>query len=418
MSTVPRVLAIMGSGETSPTMVKTHRSLLERLGGDAVLLDTPYGFQENAADITARAVNYFDESVGTSLTLASFRRADEVGTVAHQRMLARVRDATYVFAGPGSPSYALRQWRAATVPALLEEKAAAGGCVTFASAAALTLGRWTVPVYEIYKVGQDPHWLEGLDLVGTALGVDVAVIPHFDNAEGGTHDTRYCYLGERRLLMMEAELPDDAVVLGVDEHTACVIDIGTGTATVAGIGAVTVRRQGRPVVFPTGSVVSVDELLHASSAGAGADVAAAAVPTVSEAGTGTARSPFIEQVAELDAAFAAAVTAGDTDAAAAAALDLEALLVEWARETFSTDEMERGRSALRSMVVRLAELAVAGVEDPADRVAPFVEALMALRALARDEQRWADADALRARLTALGIEVNDTAEGATWRLLS
>ena len=29
------------------------------------------------------------------------------------------------------------------------------------------------------------------------------VIPHYDNNEGGTHDTRFCYLGERRLSMME-----------------------------------------------------------------------------------------------------------------------------------------------------------------------------------------------------------------------
>ncbi|MBV8960773.1 MAG: hypothetical protein JO087_18585, partial [Actinobacteria bacterium] len=54
----PRVLAIMGSGETSPTMIKTHRRLLAEADrvGPAVLLDTPVGFQENASDIAARAV--------------------------------------------------------------------------------------------------------------------------------------------------------------------------------------------------------------------------------------------------------------------------------------------------------------------------------------------------------------------------
>jgi len=49
MSTTARILAIMGSGETSPTMVKTHRQLIGRLSQpNAVVLDTPYGFQENA----------------------------------------------------------------------------------------------------------------------------------------------------------------------------------------------------------------------------------------------------------------------------------------------------------------------------------------------------------------------------------
>ena len=48
----PRVLAIMGSGETSPTMVTIHKTLAERLAQghrNAILLDTPYAFQENAA---------------------------------------------------------------------------------------------------------------------------------------------------------------------------------------------------------------------------------------------------------------------------------------------------------------------------------------------------------------------------------
>jgi len=34
-----------------------------------------------------------------------------------------------------------------------------------ASAAALTIGRVTIPVYEIYKAGEAPRWLPGLDLL-------------------------------------------------------------------------------------------------------------------------------------------------------------------------------------------------------------------------------------------------------------
>ena len=63
----PRLLTIMGSGETAPTMVKVHRSVVERLGPDAgpgLLLDTPFGFQTNASEIASRAVTYFRDSVG------------------------------------------------------------------------------------------------------------------------------------------------------------------------------------------------------------------------------------------------------------------------------------------------------------------------------------------------------------------
>ena len=113
-----------------------------------------------------------------------------------------------------------------------------------ASAAALTLGRYTIPVYEIYKVGEAPRWLDGLDLL-TPLGLPVAVVPHYDNAEGGNHDTRFCYLGERRLRVLEAELPPDVFILGVDGHTALVLDLDAGSASVLGSGQ---RHgpQGRP----------------------------------------------------------------------------------------------------------------------------------------------------------------------------
>jgi cyanophycinase-like exopeptidase len=278
----------MGSGETSPTMIKTHRSLFERLGNDpsAVLLDTPFGFQENADDIASKAVEYFASSVGRSFELASFRSA-AVDALQRESAFERVRAADFVFSGPGSPSYALRQWRDTPIPALLGDKLRDNGCVCFASAAALTLGLVTVPVYEIYKVGAEPEWLDGLDLL-SATGLRAAVIPHFDNAVGGNHDTRYCYLGERRLRMLEASLPDGAFVLGVDEHTACVFDLDAGTASVTGLGGVTVRHDGAQRVIPTGTTVGIDELAT------GGDAIAAPAPAASEAAAATpAGSPLL-----------------------------------------------------------------------------------------------------------------------------
>ena len=164
-----RLLAIMGSGETTPTMAKVHRELFDRLAPanvPAVLLDTPYGFQANSQDISARAVAYFREAVGRKVEVASLLRAEGASPVALEAALALVGEARWVFTGPGSPTYALRQWRPTVLPQLLEDKLIHDGCLVFSSAAALTLGRWTVPVYEIYKVGADPVWEEGLDLLG------------------------------------------------------------------------------------------------------------------------------------------------------------------------------------------------------------------------------------------------------------
>ena len=149
--TAARLLTIMGSGETSPTMVKVHRSLFERLGPDpvpAVLLDTPVGFQENAAQIATKAVEYFRDSVGRAIDVAGFRTGTG-DAVAREQALARIAAARWVFSGPGSPSYALRHWAGTPLPGLLADKLERGGCIVFASAAALTLGMATVPVYEI-----------------------------------------------------------------------------------------------------------------------------------------------------------------------------------------------------------------------------------------------------------------------------
>jgi cysteinyl-tRNA synthetase len=51
-------------------------------------------------------------------------------------------------------------------------------------------------------------------------------------------------------------------------------------------------------------------------------------------------------------------------------------------------------------------------------VGPFVQTILDARTQARDDKRWADADLLRDRLVALGVEVNDSPQGTSWRLLS
>ena len=405
-----RLLTIMGSGETSPTMVKVHRELLQRVGPPAVVLDTPFGFQENADEIAAKAVAYFRESVGTELGVASYRSHRTDDTVTYETMLARVREANYVFAGPGSPSYALEQWRESSVPAVLSSKLREGGAITFASAAALVLGTHTIPVYEIYKVGEAPHWLDGLDLIADAR-LRAAVIPHYDNAEGGTHDTRYSYLGERRLQQMEEQLPADVFILGVDEHTACILDLDTDTATVTGLGAVTIRRHGHSTRFESGATVPLDIFRSGDDS---RPYTPSSVTRTEGAEVREAAAPFLDGVRAAEKHFDDAMAAGDARGAVKAVLDLDDLVAEWAHETFSADEEAQARAALRSMVTRLGEAADSGLRDPTEVIAPYVDALLEARQRARNEQRFTDADAIRDRLLAAGVEIRDTPSGTDW----
>ncbi|MEY3093265.1 MAG: hypothetical protein RIU67_2048 [Actinomycetota bacterium] len=421
MTALPRILTIMGSGETAPTMMKHHRELIARLpeGARAVVLDTPYGFQENAPELASRAVEYFRQSVGHPIEIAGLTRVKGADLLDVEQGLSRVRQADYLFAGPGSPTYALRQWADTAVPDVVRSKLQNGGAVTFASAAALTLGRYTVPVYEIYKVGEEPRWLDGLDVL-SVIDLEVAVIPHYDNSEGGHHDTRFCYLGERRLAMLEADLPASAHVIGVDEHTGLIIDIDAGTATVIGNGTVTVRIRGASTVYESGRTLPIDALRDPARG-------SVAVPASSSSGTeseatapSTAQSghslSLADDVARAEADFDAALADGDSARAVRAALDLETSIRNWSADTLQSDAMDRAHAALRSMIVRLGDAAVKGLADPRDAIAPVMSVLIELRGAVRADKRYDLSDLIRDRLAAIGIEVRDTPEGPTWHL--
>ncbi|MDQ3305573.1 MAG: hypothetical protein M3535_06250, partial [Actinomycetota bacterium] len=249
----------------------------------------------------------------------------------------------------------------------------------------------------------------------------VALIPHYDNAEGGNHDTRYCYLGEFRLALMEEQLPEKAFVLGVDEHTGLVLDLDAGTASVVGRGGVTVRRQGHSTTIPSGSEMTIGELYQGGNRGRPERSTPEAAPTHLGPGAddrATAAPSLVATARLLEARFGQAVKERDVDGAVTAILELEDAIVSWSRDSLQSDEAGQARAALRAMVVRLGELAQVGARDPVEVFGPFVEAVIEARAAARARKDWAGADALRDRLQATGVEISDTPEGTDWRLLT
>jgi len=415
----------MGSGETAPTMVTTHRRLTSLLPSPvkAVVLDTPYGFQENAPELAAKAVEYFNTSINVDLVVAGLVRLHDThlpaDPVAIERGLRALADADYIFAGPGSPTYALRQWAGSSVARIMIDKLINGGIVTFASAAALTLGKATVPVYEVYKVGQDVQALEGLDILAS-IGINAALIPHYDNTEGANHDTRFCYLGEARLQMFESLLDADTYVLGVDEHTGLIIDIDAQTATVVGNSNVTIRLRSESFVYPTGSVIPLSVLqspfsLLTGSGEVSSNHSVANVPIATNAPAPQANSldaALTESIKQFDQAM----EQRDALAAVRAVLALEQSMQDWSIDTLQSDVLVRARSALRSMISQLGDAAVGGVRDPREVVAPFVEAMLSVRATVRAEKRFDLSDIIRDVFASLHIEVRDTPTGVEWSL--
>jgi cysteinyl-tRNA synthetase len=113
-------------------------------------------------------------------------------------------------------------------------------------------------------------------------------------------------------------------------------------------------------------------------------------------------------------AFAAALDARDADTAVAAILELESAIVDWSRDTLQSDDVDRARAALRSMIVRLGTAATEGVRDVREVLGPVVEAALAARVVARTEKAFAVSDAIRDELIKAGIEVRDTPSGVEW----
>jgi hypothetical protein len=406
-----RVLAVMGSGETSPTMVTIHRALVARLAvrqPRAVMLDTPYAFQENAADVSQRARAYFARSVGLDVTAVPGTDTSGDDGQAPGGGPGALRAADWVFAGPGSPSYALDRWQGDTAQALRDRVAAADGVTVMASAAAATIGCAALPVYEIYKAGAAPHWLDGLDLLAS-LGLAAALIPHYDNTEGRTHDTRYCYLGERRLAQLERELPPGAAVLGVDEHTAAVFDLKAATVEVAGRGALTVRRAGRSTVLPAGTAIPLarlQELVRHGSASAGGPTPAAP--------PADAPLPLADLTRAAADRFDAAAAARDAPAMVTAILDLESAISDWAADTEEDEGTPQARAVLRGLIGRLGGLAAEAAGTTGAQLTAAVEPLLEVRAALRGQGLYPAADAIRDALAAAGLLIQDTADGTRW----
>ena len=89
------------------------------------------------------------------------------------------------------------------------------------------------------------------------------------------------------------------------------------------------------------------------------------------------------------------MAARDVDAAVRAVLELDDTLVPGRATPPSPMPASGAGPPLRRMVVRLGELARTGARDPREVVGGFVDALLAERAAARGDRRFADADRIR-----------------------
>jgi hypothetical protein len=389
MESQPGKITLIGSGELGETMARVHRALLAQIEPpvQAIFLDTPAGFEVNADEISAKAVEYFKQRFDVVLTVASFKSKQRATARQVAEALGNLRRANFIFAGPGSPSYAVNNWRGSLVWDALVAQWLAGAHLVFASAGAIALGWVALPVYEIYKAGHDVNWIDGLDLLGI-FGLKLAILPHWNNAEGETYDTRFCFMGEDRFKILAARLPWDVVILGIDEHTAFTLDPQTERGIVSGTGSVTIHYAEQETQYPTGATIPFDQMR-------GVNLGATALPPgppTTSAALSTAPAPqFVTTTLYLDQ-LARAMKETPEPAA-------QRELIDYAHDTMH--ELAQGWRPMDTLAP--------GQSDRA-----LIDLLVRFRAQARAAKQYALADQVRQSLAELGIVLEDTPAGTTW----
>jgi hypothetical protein len=325
-----------------------------------------------------------------------------------------LRNADFVLVGPGSPTYAVRQLQKTQIPEILVKNIQSGGCLVAASAAALTIGRFTLPVYEIYKVGQEIHWVDGLDVL-SQFGLNLVVVPHWNNAEGGTHDTRFCFMGKPRFQKLEALLPDDATIIGIDEHTACIIDLNAKRIDIQGIGNVTIRKKGREIKFDKKDRIPLEALVKEINQ---RDWAPKDIDDVKQAGDlNFSKNSLLNRVNVIEVSFRNGLANHDQKETTNALLELDSAIWKAQKDLEDEERISQAREILRDSIVFLGAELGASPRQLREYLAPLVERMLQLREQFREEQKWSEADRIRDILQHTNIQVEDTKDGFRWQII-
>jgi cyanophycinase-like exopeptidase len=354
----PGKLAILGSGETTGVGRRVLSGILQELEEPRTIavLDTPAGFQPNHTQVATKVAQFILEK------LAEFRprlrivetRKDALDTPAGATMLSTIAHSRCIVAGPGSPTYMIRELKDTSYLDAIHQVHQEGAAVYVSSAASIAFSAFSVPVYEIFKVGEDPYWLDGLDFLGR-YGMRLAIVPHWNNNEGGAElDTRFCYMGKARFEQLRKKMPSGVVMLGIDEHTACIMDFAHALVSIDGKGGAHIVRDGHIVEFVSGKTFPMSLL--------GAD-------------------PF------------------DLQGIGSELIGIAAM---------SSEVLPSPATTLNPWIEE---------DSLANKIPPqLIDTLLAIRAELRSARQWAFADKIRNALTEFGIVVEDTSDGARWHI--
>ncbi len=372
-------LVLFGSGETSPVGRKVFDSVMKELPQNPrlVLLETPAGFELNSAQVIGRVGQFFEHRLQNYQPRVSIIPARKRGTPFspdNQELVSPILESDLIFMGPGSPTYAIRQLRDSLAWNYMLARHGLGATLVLASSAVVAISAYALPVYEIYKVGEELHWIKGLDFFGR-FGLPLVFIPHWNNQDGGEElDTSRCFMGQSRFAELMQLLPPDVAVIGIDEKTALVLELQSGECHVQGAGGITIIHSGH-------------DHMDSSRMLAGTELDEIAAQRQSHLHSFQHGEVFsLEECCPIQVQSSAE--------------GLEPLA--WGQALTALSKRDAEQQQMR---------AEASPSNDLTNAPPTVQKFVADRQLARENKDWSHADTLRKEIELLGWKVTDTPDG-------
>ncbi len=258
-------IAFLGSGETSLAGGRIFEAQARNVEPPLriALLETPAGFELNSSQVVCKVGEFMKTRLQNYKPVVDVIPARKKGSAFSPddpEIIKPLLYANVIFMGPGSPTYAIRQLRDSLTWDVVRARHRLGATLIFASAATISIGAHALPVYEIYKVGQDVHAVDGLDLFAD-FGLHISFIPHWNNADGGVDlDTSRCFVGMDRFDEWCTMVPGENETIGLDEHTGLIVDFEAGVCEVSGVSSVSLLRRENPEMYPAGSKFNLNDL--------------------------------------------------------------------------------------------------------------------------------------------------------------
>lgn len=262
----PGPILLFGSGETLASSGKAYEYLAKIIGAPLMIsiLETPAGFQLNSEKVARNVGDFLAKRLQNyqpKIEIIPARHKNTNFSPNDEQLLKPMLKSNWIFMGPGSPSYTIQHLENSRAYHYLHEMHLNGCAVCLASAAVLAVSTHTLPVYEIFKVGQDPHWINGLNFL-SEFGLNLTFMPHWNNHDGGKElDTSRCFMGVERFEKMKSLLPKSTTIVGIDEQTALLMDFDQDASSrVFGKGTVTLLHGSKKETYSNGEVFSMKSL--------------------------------------------------------------------------------------------------------------------------------------------------------------